>query len=205
MVRTYAEPNSWSHDDPDDPLSHHLADEPVDPLADEWYDCFVLVSRRYLKETIERAIQLNNVPIWAVIRQQARKINNLEEAVSEVDDALAEADAKTDELKAETDEIQADVLRLIAGASGLDKATAAKIRTRVQALSGVSEALAAVGKLSDPVSTEPPADGEPVVKNDPQTGSTVGGDPIPVSNFPAVENPSDGSSGLVVDNSPVTE
>jgi hypothetical protein len=199
VVRSYAEPNSWSHDDPDDPLSHHL--EPEDPLADEWYDCFVLVSRRAMKVTIEQAIELNNRSIWAAIRKLFGKTHNLEDQMSEVDDALAEADAKTNELKAETDEIQADVLRLIAGASGLDKATAAKIRTRVQALTGVSDALAAVGKLSEPESTEPPADGEPVVKNDPQTVPVAGGDPLPVSNFPAEENPSDGSSGPVVDNS----
>lgn len=193
MVRTYAEPNRWSRDDPDDPLSHHLVDEPMDPLAAEWYDCFMPASRRYLKNTVEQSIVASNIGIWTAIRKLFKKTHQLEDQMSEVDDALAEADAKTNELKAETDEIQADVLRLIAGASGLDKATAAKIRTRVQALSGVSDALAAVGKLSEPESTEPPADGEPVVKNDPQTGSTVGGDPLPVSNFPAVDNPSDGS------------
>lgn len=188
MVRTYAEPNSWSHDDPNDPLSHHLVTI-EDPLADEWYDCFVLVNRRVLKDTLALAIVANNQPIWAAIHKLFGKVHKLEEAVSEVDDALAEVDR-------ETDEIKADILKILDDAKGLDKATAAKIRARVDALD-------AVGKLVEP-STEPPADGEPVVKNDPQTGSTVGGDPIPVSNFPAVENPSDGSSGLVVDNSPVT-
>lgn len=168
--------NRWSHGDPNDPLSWHLDElryeaECRDPLAPDWFDSLVLVSRRYVKDLVGRAINESNKSIF-------NRINNLEEHMSAVDDALAEADAVTNEIAADLDALAAE---LADSKSKSDQATAEKIRVHTDKLRGVAS------KWPPVVSEEPVADGEPLPDSSPQTVPVDGQSDIPVSNFPAEE------------------
>lgn len=161
--------NRWSHGDPNDPLGWHLDElryeaQCADPLSPEWFDSFVLVSRRYVKDLVGRAIQAANRPIWD-------SITNMEEHMSATDDALAEADAITNEIAQDLDDLAAQL-------KGKDQAIADKIRAHSDKLRGVAN------KYPEVESTEPPADGEPVNSGDPQTFPVAGADPLPVTHFP---------------------
>lgn len=183
--------NRWSHGDPNDPLSWHLDElryeaECKDPLAPSWFDSLVLVSRKYTKGLVGRAITANNRSVW-------ESINNLEEQMSAVDDALAEADAVTNEIAADLDALAAE---LADSKSKSDQATAEKIRVHTDKLRGVAS------KYPPVVSEEPVADGEPLPDSSPQTVPVEGQSDIPVSHFPAEEPVPDGS---VADGEPVPD
>lgn len=180
--------NRWSRDDPCDPLSWHLRENLTDPLAAEFLDSFVLVSRRYAKDLIARAVSRSNEDVWSAVNAHSEKINHMEIHMSDIDDALAEADTITNEIAEDLDALAAQL-------KGKDQAVAEKIRAHSAKLRGVAN------KYPEVESDEPPADGEPFPPSDPQTVPVTGGDPIPVSNFPA-ETPS-GEDATPADGEPV--
>lgn len=176
--------NRWSHGDPNDPLSWHLDElryeaQCRDPLAPEWFDGLVLVSRKYVKDLVGRAIASNNQAIWD-------SINNLEAHVSAVDDALAEVDQATNDIAAELEDLASQL-------KGKDQAVAEQIKARAARLRQVGADANNPGG-GDPVTEEPVEDGEPIPASDPQTVPVEGGDPLPVSNFPAEDVNDDGQA-----------
>lgn len=176
--------NRWSHGDPNDPLSWHLDElryeaQCRDPLAPEWFDGLVLVSRKYVKDLVGRAIASNNQAIWD-------SINNLEAHVSAVDDALAEVDQATNDIAAELEDLASQL-------KGKDQAVAEQIKARAARLRQVGADANNPGG-GDPATEEPVADGEPIPASDPQTVPVEGGDPLPVSNFPAEDVNDDGQT-----------
>lgn len=155
-----------------------------DPLSPDWFDSLVLVSRRYVKDLVGRAITSNNKAIWD-------GINDLEERVSAFDDQVAALDELTNDL--------ADDVAAVADKLGKkDQADADKLKAVVDRLRAVGESADNLAG-GDPATEEPVADGEPVPDSSPQTNAAPGVSDIPVSNFPAQD--ADGNDVPVSDGS----
>lgn len=173
----------WSREDPADPLSHHLDEDALryecneeDPLAEEWYDAFVLVTRRTLKRVVGDAVSRSNQAVW-------NKLTELENAIM----------SNQDQLNAFAAGIAADVQTIKDEVQALKDANSAGETLDFSSLQSAVDSLhqtATDNAPPAPVSTEPPADGEPVNSGDPQTLPVSGSDGLPVTNFPAEDTDS---------------